>query len=293
MPRPAAGARAPLPDRDGPARAAHGLESTRVRAAQSPLLEGHRAGDYVYFVHSYAAPVGDCTLATTHYGERFSAVVQRGNVYGAQFHPERSARVGALLLRNFLRLHEDDRLSMELIPAIDLQGRPLRAPAARATSQQRPCTPNDPQTVLERYRALGARRVHVVDLDGARDGEQPNRAVIVRARGTTPRRAAGRRRLADARSGFGDLLDAGVERAVIGSVAVTAPDEVMAWMTRGRSETDRARARRAHRRERRANAHDARLAARRATSRCGRRSSGSRRPDSRTCCAPMSHATAH
>jgi glutamine amidotransferase len=70
----------------------------------SPLLNDIAVGDYVYFVHSYSAPVTDATLATSRYGDVFSAVVQRGNVYGAQFHPERSARVGAQLLRNFLAL---------------------------------------------------------------------------------------------------------------------------------------------------------------------------------------------
>jgi glutamine amidotransferase len=70
----------------------------------SPLLTDIAVGDYVYFVHSYAAPVGESTLATCSYGESFAAMVQRGNVYGAQFHPERSARVGSLLLRNFLQL---------------------------------------------------------------------------------------------------------------------------------------------------------------------------------------------
>lgn len=71
---------------------------------ESPLLKQISAGDYLYFVHSYAAPVSDLTLATTSYGEPFSAIVQRDNIYGAQFHPERSARVGAQLLRNFLQL---------------------------------------------------------------------------------------------------------------------------------------------------------------------------------------------
>ena len=68
----------------------------------SPLLEGVDAGASAYFVHSYAAPVTeDCIAASTH-GERFAAMVQRGNVAGAQFHPERSAAVGARLLSNFL-----------------------------------------------------------------------------------------------------------------------------------------------------------------------------------------------
>ena len=71
---------------------------------QSPLLNDIANGDYVYFVHSYAAPVSELTLAATEYGDQFAAVVQRGNVYGAQFHPERSAKVGAQLIKNFLEL---------------------------------------------------------------------------------------------------------------------------------------------------------------------------------------------
>ena len=67
-------------------------------------MNGIHSGDYVYFVHSYAAPVSAATLATTRYGDEFAAVVQRGNVCGAQFHPERSAKVGAQLLKNFLQL---------------------------------------------------------------------------------------------------------------------------------------------------------------------------------------------
>ena len=77
----------------------------QLRPAQgSPLLRGIGAGDYVYFVHSYAAPIGAATLASCDYGGEFSAVVADGNFYGTQFHPERSAAVGARLLANFLEL---------------------------------------------------------------------------------------------------------------------------------------------------------------------------------------------
>jgi glutamine amidotransferase len=92
-----------LPNREGlpvPHMGWNQLEFTQ----RTPLLNDIAVGDYVYFVHSYAAPVGDATLATTTYGEKFSAIVQRGNVHGAQFHPERSARIGAQLLRNFLSI---------------------------------------------------------------------------------------------------------------------------------------------------------------------------------------------
>lgn len=68
----------------------------------SPLLNDIASGDYVYFVHSYCAPLNEDTVAATTYGDRFAAVVRRGNVFGAQFHPERSARAGSLVLRNFL-----------------------------------------------------------------------------------------------------------------------------------------------------------------------------------------------
>jgi glutamine amidotransferase len=71
---------------------------------EDPLLEGIARDDYVYFVHSYAVPVSDLTLASTDYGEPLSAMVRRANFWGTQFHPERSAEVGARVLANFLRL---------------------------------------------------------------------------------------------------------------------------------------------------------------------------------------------
>jgi glutamine amidotransferase len=69
-----------------------------------PLLAGLGEGDQAYFVHSYAVPVGDFSLASTDHAGEFSAVVARGNFHGMQFHPERSAAVGARLLKNFLSL---------------------------------------------------------------------------------------------------------------------------------------------------------------------------------------------
>jgi glutamine amidotransferase len=70
----------------------------------SPLFAGVRDGDYFYFVHSYAAPLGPWTLAATDYGGEFSAAVRHGNFHGVQFHPERSAGPGARVLANFLEL---------------------------------------------------------------------------------------------------------------------------------------------------------------------------------------------
>ena len=72
--------------------------------ADHPLLEGVPADAQAYFVHSYAVPPGNYTLASAIHGSPFSAVVARGNFFGMQFHPERSSAVGARLLRNFLAL---------------------------------------------------------------------------------------------------------------------------------------------------------------------------------------------
>jgi glutamine amidotransferase len=68
-----------------------------------PLLDDVSSLDYVYFVHGYAVPAGNFTVATTEYGSRFTAVARRDNFCGTQFHPERSGVVGARILANFLK----------------------------------------------------------------------------------------------------------------------------------------------------------------------------------------------
>ena len=69
----------------------------------SPLLAGVEEGSYVYFVHSFCAVADDpaTVIAQTDYGVPVTAAVQRGNVYGCQFHPEKSGEVGLQILRNF------------------------------------------------------------------------------------------------------------------------------------------------------------------------------------------------
>ena len=69
-----------------------------------PLTAGVNTGDFAYFVHSFVCPVNDFTLAACTYGRPFAAMVRKGNVWGCQFHPERSSAAGALILKNFLSL---------------------------------------------------------------------------------------------------------------------------------------------------------------------------------------------
>lgn len=78
--------------------------NTTTVVKDDPLLSGLPEHPWFYFVHSYRAPVSSSTIATCNHGESFAAIVRRENFFGAQFHPERSARSGAKLLANFLEI---------------------------------------------------------------------------------------------------------------------------------------------------------------------------------------------
>jgi glutamine amidotransferase len=69
-----------------------------------PLFKDIPAGSYFYFVHSYALPVNENTIASCEYGTPFTAAVNKNNFYGVQFHPERSGKAGAQLIKNFLEI---------------------------------------------------------------------------------------------------------------------------------------------------------------------------------------------
>jgi glutamine amidotransferase len=77
------------------------LEGVR---ADSRLLRGVKDGGFVYYTHSWRAPVVEAIAAVTEYGGPFTAVVERENVMGVQFHPEKSSAVGLQVLKNFVEL---------------------------------------------------------------------------------------------------------------------------------------------------------------------------------------------
>jgi glutamine amidotransferase len=86
------------------ARVPHMGWNTLAVPRDNALFSAKDDADHAYFVHGYAAPVADSTLAQSSHGETFSAAVQRGNFYGVQFHPERSSALGARVLQRFLAL---------------------------------------------------------------------------------------------------------------------------------------------------------------------------------------------
>ena len=81
---------------------------------ESLLLAGMKHSDYAYFVHSYhcVPDVAADILITTHYGIDFTAAVERDNIYGVQFHPEKSQQTGLQVLRNFLAIETEEATAL-------------------------------------------------------------------------------------------------------------------------------------------------------------------------------------
>lgn len=71
---------------------------------KGPLMSGVDVNDDVYYVHSYYAEIGDCTTSKCDYILPFSAALQKDNFYGVQFHPEKSGKVGKIIIKNFLEI---------------------------------------------------------------------------------------------------------------------------------------------------------------------------------------------
>ena len=89
---------------DAPLPVPHMGWSRLTRDRDDPLLKGVADGAYAYFVHGFVCPDGPATLARADYGGPVPAMVRSANRWGCQFHPERSAEAGAVILKNFLEI---------------------------------------------------------------------------------------------------------------------------------------------------------------------------------------------
>ncbi len=125
------------------------------------------------------------------YGVDIAAVVRKDNFWGTQFHPERSTKAGGAHSRQL----PEARLTCWLIPASDLRnGRCVRLFKGDFAAETR--YEFEPHELLQRYRGIGASWLHVVDLDGARDGTLANRSIVVGLASQTAVQDPGRRRRA-------------------------------------------------------------------------------------------------
>jgi glutamine amidotransferase len=78
--------------------------NTLTQVSDHAIFAGIKVDDYFYFVHSFAAPISEYTVAHCHYGSEFSAAIAKDNFIGCQFHPERSSALGSKIIKNFLEM---------------------------------------------------------------------------------------------------------------------------------------------------------------------------------------------
>jgi glutamine amidotransferase len=100
-----------IPEKDGIKIPHMGWNALHITQPEGQLFSWTREGDFVYFVHSFACRADDRAdvLFTARYGQQFDAAVQRGNICGMQFHPEKSGPVGERLLANFAAMKKEVR----------------------------------------------------------------------------------------------------------------------------------------------------------------------------------------
>src|SRR5690606_8271692 len=141
---------------------------------RSPLLKEVPNDAYVYFVHSYYAPVCPHTVAVCEYIQPFSAMLQKDNFYAAQFHCEISGDAGQKVLESFLKIY---LIRMVIIPAIDLiDGKCVRL--TQGDYGQKKIYNEIPLEVARQFEDAGLTRLHLVDLDGAKAKKVVNWKVL-------------------------------------------------------------------------------------------------------------------
>jgi len=86
--------------------------NTLISINEHPVFKGINVGDYFYFVHSFAAPISEYTIASCQYGSEFSAAIAKDNFIGCQFHPERSSELGSKIIKNFLALEPQELVNL-------------------------------------------------------------------------------------------------------------------------------------------------------------------------------------
>jgi glutamine amidotransferase len=88
-----------------------GWNNLEIIKKESKLLQGIKDGSWAYFVHSYLiAPENNSIVsAIAQYGVNVPAIVEEGNLYGTQFHPEKSGKLGAIIMKNFLNVCSDQK----------------------------------------------------------------------------------------------------------------------------------------------------------------------------------------
>ncbi len=200
--------------------------NTVTQTKYDPLFEGIPDTLYAYFVNSYYVNTdAKYVLGQSTYGNaRCVTIVHKGNFYGTQFHPEKSGPIGLQLLKNFCELDGPEKRKTLVIPAIDLiNGKCTRL--YQGDYQQQKTYSDDPIKMAQSFVKQGARYLHIVDLDGAKQGQPINQTLITELAKdvTVPVQAGGGIRNKHQARGY---LDSGVQRIIVSTSAVANPEMI-------------------------------------------------------------------
>ncbi len=191
-----------------------------------PILNGVPSESYFYFANSYYVQVSsEYVLGMGKHSDTFAALIRRDNFYGVQFHPEKSGKMGLQFLENFCKLENESvskkQKPMEIIPAIDLiDGKCVRL--SQGNYRRKTEYNTDPLEMAKKFEKQGASVIHVIDLDGAKQGQLCNSKIILKVARTVNipvQTGGGIRTYKDAQM----LLENGIERIILSTSAVKNP----------------------------------------------------------------------
>ena len=206
----------------------------------SGIMAGIEDDAFVYFSHTFAAPIGNDTVGVTNYGGPFASAVERGTLSGVQFHPERSGRVGRAILQNFVRgieADDDARMSREVVARPDRVCRRVIAcldvrdgQVVKGVKFEGLRSAGDPAELAARYDQEGIDEIVILDISATIEGRATRAATVaaVAERIAVPLTVGGGiRSEADACA----VLDAGADKVSLNTAALDRPD-VLASLAR-------------------------------------------------------------
>jgi cyclase len=200
--------------------------NTVMQKLSDPLFENVPGTFYAYFVNSfYVETDRQNIIGSSEYGNAaFPSLIRRGNFYGIQFHPEKSGEIGLQLLKNFCETSVAKPNETLVIPAIDLiDGKCVRLRQGNYDAQK--TYSDNPAAVAKTFVENGAQYLHIVDLDGAKNGTSTNGDLIKKMarEASVPLQAGGGIRTFERAK---EYLDFGVERIVVSTSALNDPEMV-------------------------------------------------------------------
>ncbi len=199
--------------------------NTVQQSRKSPLFSDIPDVFYTYYAHSFFVPADETyTLARSIYGStKIAGIVQKDNFFGVQFHPEKSGDVGMQILKNFCELETVQNKTL-VLPAIDIiNGQCVRL--YQGDYEKQTTYGSSPLAQANGFVEKGAQYIHIIDLEGAKDGAPKNADLIISVAQSVsvPVQTGGGIRTRESARHY---LDNGVSRIILSTSAISDPEMI-------------------------------------------------------------------